>query len=259
MTRHNPENERIKREYLDHLRGGMGLSEASIDAAAKAIHRFEQFTKFRSFRKFHVEQAKAFRRELAATKSKVSGKPLSHSTLLQTFNALRGFFIWLAGRPGYKSRISYSDAAYFRLSEKDERIARAVREQPVPTVAQIHATLSAMPHETEVERRNQALVAFIALTGIRDGAVASLKIKHVDPTRQEVDLDAREVKTKFAKTFKVCFFPIAGQAQKSSKNGSLTCVTSNSVRTMIRCSRQPPLSMGSTANLRSRDFHDVIG
>ena len=71
MSKHNAENERIKREYTEYLRGAMGLSDASIDAIAKAIHRFEEFTKFRSFRKFHTEQAKAFRRELAATKSKV--------------------------------------------------------------------------------------------------------------------------------------------------------------------------------------------
>jgi hypothetical protein len=45
----------------------------------------------------------------------------------QTLNALRAFFLWLAGRPGYRSRISYSDADYFRLSEKDTRIALSVR------------------------------------------------------------------------------------------------------------------------------------
>jgi integrase len=56
------------------------------------------------------------------------------------------------------------------------------------------------------------LLAFILLTGIRDGAVASLKIKHVNLTRGEVDLDAREVKTKFAKSFRVCFFPVGGDA-----------------------------------------------
>ncbi len=214
MTKHNAENERIKREYVEYLRGAMGLCETTIDAATKAIQRFEVFTKFRSFRKFHVEQAKAFRRELTETKSKATGKPLSHGTLLQTANALRTFFTWLADRPGYKSRISYSDAAYFRISEKEERIARAVREQPVPTVQQIHAVLVAMPCETDIQLRNRALVAFTLLTGIRDGALISLKIKHVDLARGEVDLDAREVKTKFAKSFRTCFFPVGGQARR---------------------------------------------
>jgi len=43
---------------------------------------------------------------------------LSKATLCATLSALKRFFIWLAGQPGYKSRISYSDAEYFNLSAK---------------------------------------------------------------------------------------------------------------------------------------------
>ena len=64
MLQHNAENERVKREYLIYLKVAKGLSEASLDTVAKAIHRFEVLTKFRSFRQFHVEQAVAFRRRL---------------------------------------------------------------------------------------------------------------------------------------------------------------------------------------------------
>ena len=46
-------------------------------------------------------------------------EPLSKATLYATLNALKRFFIWLAGQPGYKSRISYSDAEYFNLSAKE--------------------------------------------------------------------------------------------------------------------------------------------
>ena len=60
MRRHNAENERVKREYLIYLKAAKGLSEASLDTVAKALHRFEVSTKFRSLHKFHVEQAVAF-------------------------------------------------------------------------------------------------------------------------------------------------------------------------------------------------------
>jgi integrase/recombinase XerD len=156
MRQHNAENERIKREYLIYLKAAKGLSEASLDTVAKAIHRFEASTRFRSFRKFHVEQAVAFRRQLGETDSSETGRPLSKATALQTLNALRAFVLWLAGQPGYRSRISYSDAEYFRLSEKDTRIAKAVRERPVPTLQQIRGALAAMPDGTEIERRNRA-------------------------------------------------------------------------------------------------------
>ena len=77
MRQHNAENERVKREYLIYLKAAKGLSEASLDTVVKAIHRFEVSTKFRSLRKFHVEQAVAFRRQLSETDSSETGKPLS--------------------------------------------------------------------------------------------------------------------------------------------------------------------------------------
>jgi hypothetical protein len=36
-----------------------------------------------------------------------SGEPLSKATLYATLTALTRFFVWLAGQPGYKSRISH--------------------------------------------------------------------------------------------------------------------------------------------------------
>jgi len=71
-----------------------------------------------------------------------------------------------------------------------------------------------MPTKTEIELRNRALVAFTILTGARDGAIASMKLKHVDLIKGCIQQDAREVKTKFSKTFTTYFFPIEGDARK---------------------------------------------
>src|SRR5262245_23055672 len=160
MSRHNTENERVKREYLTYLKAAKGLSEASLDTVAKAIRRFEESSRFRDFRKFHIEQAIAFRRRLTEPANTAAGKPLSHATMLQTFNALRAFILWLAGQPGYRSRISYSDADYFRLSEKDTRIAKATSERPVPTIEQVCNVLQAMPKTNEIEPRNRQHTRF---------------------------------------------------------------------------------------------------
>jgi integrase len=105
---------------------------------------------------------------------------LSKATLYATLSALKRFFIWLAGQPGYKSRISYSDAEYFNLSAKETRIAKAHRDARVPTLEQIRHVLRTMPASTEIERRDRALIAFTILTGARDGAIASIKLKHID-------------------------------------------------------------------------------
>jgi len=127
---------------------------------------------------------------------------------------LKQFFFWLAGQPGYKARLQYPDADYFNLSEKDTRIATAQRERKAPTLEQVKRVIETMPSRNEIERRNRALVAFALLTGARDSAIASMKLKHIDLIENCVHQDAREVKTKFSKTFTTYFFPVGGGIQE---------------------------------------------
>jgi integrase len=218
MTKHNAENERVKRAYFQHLKAALGLSEASIGAAASAINRYEQSTGFRPFKNFHIEQAMAFRRKMDEATSARGSKPLSKATILQTLNAIRAFMIWLAGQPGYRSRIRYSDADYFRLSEKDTRVAKAGHNRPVPTPEQIETVLERAPTATVLDRRNRAMIAFTWLTGVRDGALVSLRIKHVNLANSSVNQDAREVNTKNSKSQLTTFFGVGGRAKPIVEN-----------------------------------------
>ena len=208
MTNHNSANERIKRQYFAYLADALGHSEQTIDAVAKAISRFEAYARYKDFKRFHIEQAKAFKRDLADQRSQRSGEPLSKATLYATLTALKRFFVWLAGQPGYKSRISYSDAEYFNLSVKETRIAKATSPPRVPTLEQIRHVIQAMPASTEIERRDRALVAFTILTGARDGAIASFKLRNIDIGEGKIYQDARDVRTKFSKSFVTTFFPV---------------------------------------------------
>ena len=174
MKKHNPADERIKRTYFAFLKEAKRHSEPTIDAAAKALNRFEVYTKFRDFKAFHFEQAVAFKKHLAEQKGQRPGKKLSKATLLTTLTQLKRFFQWLAWQPGYKSRFQYSDAEYFNMSDKDTRIATAKRQQRIPTLEQI---------------------------------------KHVDLIADCVNQDAREVKTKFSKTFNTFFFPVGEEVR----------------------------------------------
>lgn len=208
MKKHNPENERIKRKYLIFLKEAKRQNEASIDAVAKALSRFEVYTKYQNFKAFHFEKAVGFKKHLAKQLNHQTGKPLSKATLNSTLRHLKSFFQWLAMQTGYKSRINYTDTEYFNLSEKDTRVATAKRSKPVPTIKQIRHVIENMPVATVIHRRNRALVAFTLLTGARDSAIASFKLKHVNLTNNSVFQDARDVKTKFSKTFTTYFFPV---------------------------------------------------
>lgn len=218
MPKANAANERIKREYFAFLKEAKGRDEATIDRVAMSLARFEDSTGRRDFKRFHREQAMAFKRRLGDAVNARSGERLSKATVQAMLRDLKAFFEWLAREPGYRSKIQFSDADYFNLSEKDAAIARARREKVFPTVAQVEAVLAAMPTVTVLERRDRALIAFASMTAARVSALASLQLRHVDFARSFVDQDARDVRTKFAKTFRTFFMPVC--------DGSLAIVES---------------------------------
>ena len=208
MTKTNAANERIKREYFRYLRQALGRDEATIDAVAKSLARFEDATGGKDFKRFHREQAVAFKAKLAETANVRTGKRLSKATIHATLRDLRAFFVWLSREPGFRRRIAHADADYFNLPEKDIAVARALRERPVPTLEQVRHTISTMPDGTVIDRRNRALVAFAMLTGARIGALASFRLGHANIAGRFVEQDARTVLTKAAKTFRTYFMPV---------------------------------------------------
>lgn len=208
MPTHHPDNERIKHRYFVFLKEAKRQSEASVDAAAQAIARFEADTQHRDFRTFRREQAVAFKRRLADGDSRATGAKLSAATRHATLLHLRRFFQWLALQPGYRSKLTYSDADYLNLSDKESRVATARRLRPVPTLEQVKHVIASMSGANDIDRRNRALLAFALLTGARDTALSSMRVGHVDLAAGSVFQDARVVKTKFSKTFTTFFFPV---------------------------------------------------
>jgi integrase len=91
---------------------------------------------------------------------------------------------------------------------KDARVAKTTRPARVPTLEQIRHVIFSMHATTDIELRDRALIAFTILTGARDGAIASLKLRHIDLVAGRVDQDARQVNTKFSKSISTTFFPV---------------------------------------------------
>jgi integrase len=214
MRRHHPENERTKRRYVEYLKHARQLSDASIDQTVASIADFEAATGWRDFRKFRIELARKYKRHLGERTNDKTGRPLSKATISSRLMALKGFFEWLAGQSGFRAKLTYSDAEYFRPSAHDERIARTVRDKPVASIEEIRRVLAAMPADSDVEKRDRALIAFTLLSGARDNATASMSIKHVDLDRRTVFQDAREVRTKNRKTFTTWFFPVGADVEE---------------------------------------------
>jgi integrase len=77
-----------------------------------------------------------------------------------------------------------------------------------------------MPTATDINRRDRALLAFTMLTGLRDAAVISLKIKHVNLNSSPVMVkqEPNEIKTKFSKQIFSHFLPVGDDFVNIVKN-----------------------------------------
>ncbi|MGJ8562468.1 MAG: tyrosine-type recombinase/integrase [Alphaproteobacteria bacterium] len=191
MTKRNAQNELIKRRYFEFLKHADGKADATIKIISASIRRYETFSKHKDFKTFDRNVAIQFKEDL--------GDRLSLASLMTTTNHLKRFFAWLAQQNGYKRSIKFDDIAYLNLSDRDKRAASAPADLEFPSLDMVREVVSKMPHATAIEKRNRALIAFTALTMIRVSALASLKIKHLNPKTMLVSQNPREVNTKARK------------------------------------------------------------
>ena len=203
---------------MQYLKTAKRKDNSTVVKAAEGIKRFEASTGYANFKRFHIEQTIKFQDRINSEVSKTTGKPLAKSTIRSILAANKGFIFWLADRNGYKSRVRHSDADYFNMDAKGARIASAQRETPYPSMEMARHAFSYMPEETLIDRRNKAPFAFFMLTGARDGAVASLRLKHINMIDGCVYQDAREVKTKNSKTFTTYLLPVDSEYLASFAN-----------------------------------------
>ncbi len=214
MTKYNAKNERIKKEFYDYLVESQGRNSKTLDQVRSSIFRFENYTKFKNFSSFNKEQAKGFKKNLVKQKTHRNSEAFSKSTLLHISMNLKQFFTWLRDQKGYE-RIKITDIEYFNLLGNEIAAAKGKRIKYIPTIEQIRKVIFSLPSTTEIEKHHRALIAFTILTGVRDLAISSLKIRHIDTQRRVVTQDPNDgVKTKKGKLIYTKFFPVGEDIEK---------------------------------------------
>lgn len=198
------QNERLKRRFLEYRKYARQLSDKSLDRELAALERFDVWNGRKDFGKFHIEWAMHFRNHLEKARN-TNRKPLGKSTVRAILATMREFTLWLSQQDGFRSRIRASDADYFNLSRRDEAEARAAPARPAPSIKQATRALELMPSATPREMRDKAVFALLCLTGIRVGALISLRLKHVDLQDKSVTQNPREVATKFGRSIDTFF------------------------------------------------------
>ncbi|MBN8543659.1 MAG: tyrosine-type recombinase/integrase [Alphaproteobacteria bacterium] len=208
MTKYTAENERIKRRYFEYQKEAMRKSESTIQGLSIALTRFESYTGYKNFGTFTKEQAIGFKKHLTASLNQREQKPLSKTTIQHTLSAVKEFMVWLSREQGYRRKVHVRDAEYLNYGEKEARAAAAHTPKSPPTLEQVRHAIFAMPSNTDIERRDRALFALAILTGMRDSALVSLRLKHIDTATELVNQDPNMVRTKASKQIFTYFMPV---------------------------------------------------
>jgi integrase len=198
----NAKNERIKRFYRIFLKEADGKAEASIEQVMKAVERYETFTRKADFGTFDQRKAVRFKDHMAS-------QELAKATIFSTVKALKRFFGWLGQQQGFRSRIRRTDIEYLNLADRDVRAAKSPSDRAVPTLEQVRQVFAAMPCDSSIDRRNRAIIAILGLTGIRDGALITLKLKHFSDADLRILQNPNEVATKNAKRIDTFLIDVA--------------------------------------------------
>jgi integrase/recombinase XerD len=194
----NAENEKIKRRYLNRLRDAKEYSEATLASILRAICRYDAFSGGSNYRLFSPARAVAFKKSLM---EECNSEQISLTTVYHILRHLRGFFLWLASEPGFRSRIKVDSVSYLSLGQNLNRQATSSKFTSYPTLEHVLQLVMSVDSTDEVAKRDQAIIAFLFLSGMRDLAIATLPIGCFDRETLLIDQDpAKGVHTKFRKT-----------------------------------------------------------
>lgn len=209
----NVKNERIKHRYFKYLSGARRKSIKSVDQARKCIMRLEEFTHYGDFSIFNPELAISFKEYLLQKGKKETGEIYSQHTVNAILANVRDFYIWLANEQGFRRNIKPNDIDYLKPSLKELAMTRIQGFRDFPTIEQVKSVILQMPSATDIQKRDRAMIAFIAITGVRDGVICGLKLKHINLARELVHQDPRDMNTKYSKEIFTFFFQIDGEVK----------------------------------------------
>lgn len=203
-----PSNLELIYRYQTHLVEARGLHCKTIDAYLRHILLFAESVGNKTFDALQLNDIVLFKKQVI-TLGQEEPEPtqLAPRTIVQTLNCLKAFLTWLRTQPGHK-RLTAEIVDFCSPTRHLAALARVSNAKHLPTPEELHKVLTSMPDDTFRQRRDRAVLAWLFLTGMRDGAVIGLQMKHVDPRGRRVFQDPRDIRTKFSKNMTTTFFPV---------------------------------------------------
>ncbi|OGN14509.1 MAG: hypothetical protein A3G02_00380 [Candidatus Yanofskybacteria bacterium RIFCSPLOWO2_12_FULL_44_13b] len=210
MTSTTYKNEQTKRRFYDYLKNSKGFSGKSIECYEKAIWLWEDFSHKADLGSFNQTLAESFKDWLKTKKKANSEETISLSYSYDMLRYLKVFFDWLSRQPGFKSKINQTAVDYLRLSRAEVKIATQPKSVGFPSLEEVKTVIENIKGDSEIEKRDKALISLILLTGARISAVKSLSMRCFDKSNLIIDQDpALGVETKFRKRIVSSLIPFS--------------------------------------------------
>ncbi|MEY8144532.1 tyrosine-type recombinase/integrase [Falsihalocynthiibacter sp. CO-5D18] len=179
---------------------------ATIDAHLAAIREFEEFTGGAGFRTLTIKSVDAYRQHLSERANLHHGEDaLSRSSVRHKASHVKAFLAWLLNQSGYR-RLPRDLADYLTLSRALNAQTLAPQPKGHPTMEAAIEMALGMPASSLQERRDQAIVAMAFVTGLRAGALSTLRLEHIDCTERTATQDGTLMRAKNGKNYVADWF-----------------------------------------------------
>lgn len=193
-------NDRILLEWQDYAGR---WDEKTVDAHLTAIREFEVSMNCRPFVELKKSDVSTYRDSLL---KRVEDGAISRSTASHRASSIRAFIDWLAKQEGYR-RLSKSLPDYCELPKKMKQAGAIRKIKEYPSLEEAERMLVAMPETCLLDRRHRAIFATACLTGLRAGAIATIRRMHIDLSARQVIQDGNVMRAKNGKSYVANFFP----------------------------------------------------
>ncbi len=207
MTDSNANNLYLRHGYQAHLREAKGVDPKTIDLVVSAIEDFDISIEHCDYLRLTKAISLEYKTRLSKRASKSSGQPLARGTIVRRLGHIQDYLRWVKTRKGFVG-LDQDVIDFLTPSRRLRTSLTTTTELAGPLPAVLEALIRGMPSDTFLERRNRAAIALIYLTGVRDGVIPTLSLRHIDVSSGALEQDGLEVATKFGKTMRTFFFPI---------------------------------------------------
>lgn len=199
----NPLNEYLKYKFRIYLNNHKGFDHKTSVTHMQLLRQYEKYCNFTDLHK---------------PKQKTVCEYINHTTSTHSVSfcegctsTLREFFKWLQTQPRYKNASNTAIIAFCNLTNNQRKTARSKAYQESYTLEEIRTAISKMPRTTDKEQRNLAIVSLMALCGLRNSEIRTVKIQNLkqDPVsgRWFIDINPKMMDVKFAKHRIAYFMP----------------------------------------------------